>query len=122
MNVALWICQIILSVLFAYSGITKSLKSKKELVELGQSAVEDLPLGLVRFIGIVEILGVIGIIFPYLTGIFPILTPLAAVGLGIIMILAAIVHYQRGELKVVPVNLFLLLLSVFVAYGRFANP
>lgn len=118
LNIELWTCQIFLSLLFAYSGATKSLKSKKELVAIGQAAVEDLPLWLIRFIGIAEILGVIGIILPWLTGILPLLTPAAAVGFAIIMILASILHFRRNEKRTTLVNLFLLLLCAFVAYGR----
>ena len=94
-NVLLWICQIFLAVVFVYSGAMKSTQSEEKLVAMGQTGVENLPQVLIRFIGISEILGVVGIILPRLTGIMPVLTPLAAIGFGIIMILAAIVHFRR---------------------------
>ena len=121
LNVGFWVCQVLLAILFGYSGLMKSIKTKRELVEMGQTAAEDLSPETIRFIGIMEILGTIGIILPCLTGIFPILTPLAAVGFGIIMILAAVFHFRRGEKTIVLLNLFLLLLCAFVAYGRFIN-
>ncbi|MBA4185597.1 MAG: DoxX family protein [Acidobacteria bacterium] len=117
-NVLLWICQIFLAVVFVYSGAMKSTQSEEKLVAMGQTGVENLPLSLIRFIGISEILGVVGIILPWLTGILPILTPTAAIGLGIIMILAAVVHFRRNEKMTVLLNLFLLLVCAFVAYGR----
>ena len=121
LNVALWVCQILLAALFGYSGLMKSAKTKPELVEMGQTAAEDLSPDAIRFIGIMEILGTIGIILPLLTGVFPILTPLAAIGFGIIMILAAVFHFRRSEKATVLLNLLILLLCAFVAYGRFTT-
>jgi hypothetical protein len=119
LNIVLWVCQVLLAAVFGYSGLMKSTKTEKELVAIGQTGVENLSAGLIRFIGITEILGVLGILLPELTGIFPFLTPITAIGFGIIMILAAFVHFKRNEKTAVLVNLFLLLLSAFVAYGRF---
>ena len=66
-------------------------------------------------------LGALGMILPMLTGILPWLTPLAAVGLSIIQVLAIfMVHLPKKEYQVIPVNIVLLALSIFVAYGRFA--
>ncbi len=121
LNVALWICQILLAIVFGYSGLMKSTKTEKELVVMGQTGVENLPQSLIRFIGIAEILGTFGIILPWLTGILPILTPIAAICFGIIMILASIVHFRRDEKMTALMNLFLLLFCPFVAYGRFAS-
>ena len=100
----------------------KSTRTEKELVSMGQTGVENLSGSLIRFIGVSEILGAIGIILPWLTGIVPILTPVAATGLGTIMILAAIVHFQRNEKTTAIENLMILLVCAFVAYGRFTSP
>jgi hypothetical protein len=62
------------------------------------------------------------LILPAVTGIAPVLVPLAATGLAIVMVLASIVHLRRGEAKVLPVNIVLFLLAAFVAVGRFAFP
>ena len=121
MNVALWICQILLALIFGYSGLMKSAKTEKELVAMGQTGVENLSPSLIRFIGVTELLGVVGIILPRLFGIMPILTPLAATGFAVIMILAAIVHFNRSEKKTVLLNLLILVLSAVVALGRFAE-
>jgi hypothetical protein len=81
----------------------------------------DVSAALVRFVGIAEILGPIGLILPMLTGILPWLTPLAAIGLAIIQVLAIGFHARRGETaKTLPANLVLLALSLFVVWGRWS--
>ncbi|WP_420309510.1 DoxX family protein [Streptomyces sp. YS-B37] len=73
----------------------------------------------VKAVGLVEILGALGVILPWLTGIAPILTPIAAVGLAVIQIFALRIHLVRHETQPLPVNAFLLLLAAFTAAGRF---
>jgi len=70
-------------------------------------------------IGAFEILGAIGLIVPAVTGIAPILVPLAALGLVVVMLGAAVVHTRRKESQVVIFNVILLLLAAVVAWGRF---
>ena len=74
-----------------------------------------------RLIGLAEVLGAIGIVLPALLHIAPLLTPLAAVGLGVIQLAAIVFHLRRGEGKNVPANIVLLALAVFVAVARFAG-
>jgi uncharacterized membrane protein YphA (DoxX/SURF4 family) len=119
MNTLLWACQLFLAVGFGYSGWMKSTRRRERLVEMGQTGVEGLPYPLIRFIGISELLGVIGIILPWLTGILPILTPVTAVCFAAVMVLAAPIHFKRKEYKSVLVNLMFFSVSVFVAYSRF---
>jgi uncharacterized protein YjeT (DUF2065 family) len=64
-------------------------------------------------------LGAIGIVLPELRGILPSLTPLAAAGLVLTMIGAALTHLRRAEYGAIAVNAVLLILAAFVAYGRF---
>ena len=82
--------------------------------------VADFPQGQIKAIGAIEVLGALGLILPAVTGIAPILVPLAATGLAITMVLAAIMHLRRGDGfgAVVP-NIVLFALAVFVAWGRF---
>lgn len=126
MNTLLWIFQILLCIEFLASGINKSTLSEKALVAKGQTGVEGLPAGLIRFIGISEILGSIGIIIPWLTRIRPVLTPVTAVCFAFIMIPASVIHFKRyqrsgikKELGNVTINTITFLMSAFVAYGRF---
>lgn len=118
MNVALWIVAIALAAAFLGAGLMHALQSKEKLDQsLGWT--EDFTTGRVRFIGVVEILGALGLILPAVTGIAPVLTPLAATGLGLVMIGAMATHYRRREPQGIVVNLVLLALAIFVAWGRF---
>jgi hypothetical protein len=77
------------------------------------------PLAFLRFIGIAELAGSIGIILPALTRIAPVLTPLAASGFVVVMASAAVLHLTRGQLGELPVVVVLGALAFFVAWGRF---
>lgn len=118
MNISLWIVQTVLALVFLGSGIAKSTMSRQRMAESGQTGAAAQPLGLVRFVAICELLGAIGLIVPVAFNIQPFLTPLAAIGLAIIMIGAARIHIRLGEPCNVIVNLGLFAMCVFVAYGR----
>jgi len=118
MNIALWIVQGLLAAMFLMAGFMKASKSKDELAER-MAWVNDFSPSAIKTIGVLEILGAIGLILPWATGILPWLTPLAAIGLVLTMIGAAIAHARRGEFPNIGMNVMLLLLSAFVAYGRF---
>jgi uncharacterized membrane protein YphA (DoxX/SURF4 family) len=118
MNIALWIAQVLLALVFLVSGIAKSTFSRQQFINTKQTGVVDLPMPLVRFIGISEILGAIGLILPWLLRILPVLTPLSAICFAIMMILAARKHTALHEPKNVRNNLILLIVCLFVAFGR----
>lgn len=119
MNIALWIIAAVLAAAFAAAGSMKIAQPKAKLAESGMGWAEDYSDGQVKAIGVVEVLGAIGLILPAATGIAPILTPLAATGLVITMVLAAVVHARRGENSNIPVNVVLAALAAFVAVMRF---
>jgi hypothetical protein len=121
MNYMLWTSQALLAIAFGYSGINKTLLSEQQLIARGQTGVAGKSVGTIRFIGITEILGAIGIIVPWWTGTLAVLTPLAAAGFAIIMLLAAPIHLRLHEPKNVATNLVLLALSLFVAVERFVD-
>jgi len=116
--IALWTVQILLALAFLMAGFMKATRPKEELQDK-MAYVEDFSQGTVRLIGTLEILGAIGLVLPVLTGILPWLTPLAAVGLALTMVGAAITHIRRGESQMIVTNVVLLALAAFVAYGRF---
>jgi uncharacterized membrane protein YphA (DoxX/SURF4 family) len=118
MDVYLWIAQIVLAVVFLGSGLAKSIMSKEKMAATGQSGAASLPLGFVRFIAVCEILGALGMILPVAVGIDRFLTPLAAIGLSIIMIGGAGIHFKLREPKAISANISLLVLCGFVVYGR----
>lgn len=119
MNIALWIAQGLLAALFLMAGVLKTFQTAK--------AKEQLPWtknrsdAFVRFVGISELLGALGLILPLVTGILPWLTPLAAIGLTIIQLLAIFTeHLPKKEYNVIPFNAVLLALAVFVIIGRWS--
>lgn len=118
MNIALWIVQGLLALMFLMFGGMKLLRPKEDLQEQ-MDFLEDLSQSQVRVIGVLEVMGAIGLILPALTGILPILTPLAAVGIALDMIGAMLLHIRRREYPQIIVNLVVLALAIFVAYGRF---
>lgn len=118
MNIVLWIVAGVLALAFLAAGLMK-VSQPKEKLAASMGWVDDFSPGTVKFIGTMEILGAIGLILPAATGIAPVLTPLAATGLAITMVLAAIVHGRRGEPQMILVNAVLLVLALFVAIMRF---
>ena len=113
MNIALGIVQGLLALLFLWAGGMKFVMSIEEMTkELA------LPGWFLRFIGVCEALGAIGLVLPGLLRIRPGLTPLAAAGLGIIMIGATVVTLMTADVALALVPLAVGLLSAFVAYGR----
>ena len=119
MNQALWIVAIVLAASFAGSGLMKLLVPKDKLVSSGQGWAQDYTPTNIRLIGVAELLGAAGLILPAVTHIAPILAPLAAVGLVLVMVGAAAVHARRKEAVNIVVNAVFLGLAVFVAWGRF---
>ncbi len=119
MNTVLWIVQGVAAFMFLMAGVMKLMRTKEQMQEQ-MAWVEDFSQGQIRGIGVLEILGALGLILPGLTGILPILTPLAALGLGIVQVGAFFTHLRRQE--VVPMgimNLVLIAMVAFVAFGRF---
>jgi uncharacterized membrane protein YphA (DoxX/SURF4 family) len=119
MNLALWIVAIVLAVVFAGSALMKLLVPKDKLATSGQGWAQDVSSTNIRLIGFVEILGAIGIVLPAAMHIAPILVPLAAIGLALVMVGAAVVHARRNEPLNIAVNVVLIALAIFVAWGRF---
>src|SRR6056297_2342121 len=92
LHIALWVAQSLLAAAFLMAGMMKITVPIDELATNGMSFVYSFPESMVRFIGICEVLGSIGLILPALLRIKPILTPIASVGLAAIMVFAAIYH------------------------------
>lgn len=119
MNVVLWIIAIVLAVVFLGAGLAKITRPKDALAASRMGFVEDFSPGTIKAIGVAEVLAAIGLILPGITGIAPILVPLAASGLVLLMIGAIITHVRRKELPMVIGNVVLLILAAIEAWGRF---
>ena len=117
MKYVLWVLQVLLGLAFVAARFPKLIQPYAELAQQ-MAWVSDVPEGLVRFIGVAEVLGGLGLILPAATRILPWLTPVAAAGLALDMMLATLFHLVRGEVGVVVVPLLLGLLAALVAYGR----
>ena len=118
LHISLWVVQVLIGLAFTMAGFTKALQPMAALAEQMPWTVV-VGEAMTRFIGVSELLGGIGLIVPSATRIKPGLTPLAAAGLVVVMLLAAIFHVTRGELMAVPINAVLGGLAAFVAWGRF---
>lgn len=118
MNTALWMGQGILSLAMLYSGGCKATQSKEWMMRHGQTGVAAFPLPAIRAIALIELLGAAELILPWLLQIAPVLTPLAAAGFGIVMLLAMRIHARRSEWQSVALNVVLLALCGFVVWGR----
>jgi uncharacterized membrane protein YphA (DoxX/SURF4 family) len=121
MNVALWIATGLLAVAFLIAGGGKLIMPKEKIAAQGASSrwVEDFSPRALEAIGALELLGVMGLILPAALNIAPVLVPLAALGLAMIMVGAVITRIRRHEVKFVAGNLVLLTVAGFVAWGRF---
>ncbi len=117
MNIALWIVQILLAVLYVLVGSMKVFQTARAREMMAW--VKRHPDNFVRFVGTAELLGAVGLILPWLTGILAFLTPLAALGLALVQLLAIFTeHVPHKEYQGLPMNVILLVLALFVAFGR----
>ena len=115
LHIGLWVVQILLALGFGMAAFMKVTTPAEELAK----QMPALAPGLIRFIGVSELLGAIGLILPAATRILPKLTALAGAALAFVMVLAAGFHGMRGEFASLPVNFLLAGLAAFVAWGRY---
>jgi uncharacterized membrane protein len=117
MNVVLWVAQILLALFLV--GVGSAHMTRRDQATGRLAWMLAVPKPLLATIGILEILGAIGLIVPLATGILPWLTPLAAIAVVILMVLAAAFHARRpGEMPSVAFNFAVGLVPAFIAYGR----
>jgi uncharacterized membrane protein YphA (DoxX/SURF4 family) len=118
MNIALWIVQGLLALAFLGAG---AMKASQPIANLKKNMkwVEATTPPIVRLVGILEILGALGLILPAITHIAPWLTAIAAACLVLTMIVAVFIHIAQKDYIGASAPLVLLLLALFIAYGRF---
>jgi hypothetical protein len=122
MSVALWIAAIVLALAMLGAGSMKLIRSREQIVAMGMGYAQHFPSGAIKAIGALEVLAAIGLIVPGLTGIAPILVPLAATGVAILMLGAIITHVRLRDPIGQSVPAFVLLLvALFVVWGRFGS-
>ncbi|MFD9393212.1 DoxX family protein [Streptomyces sp. NPDC060000] len=118
MNIALWIVAAVLGAACLAGGAMKVVQPTQKLAAGGYGWVDDFGSGPVKAIGALEVLAGVGLILPGVLDVAPVLVPLAAVGLVLLMIGAAITHLRRQESQAVVVNVVLLAVAAFVVWGR----
>lgn len=119
MNIALWIVAGVLAFAFVLVGLLKVAKPKEELAGGSMPWAADFSSGAVKAIGALEVLAAVGLVLPPLLDTATVLVPLAATGLAVTMVAAAVVHARRKENSAIGLNVVLLAMAVFVAWGRF---
>ena len=115
-NVSLWVAQISLAAMFLMAGIMKSITPIEELGK-NMTWVQEMP-ALIRFIGVSEVLGALGLVLPSLLKIQPKLTAVAAIGIGVIMVLAIGLHIMQNELSSAVVCVVIAAIAAFIEWGR----
>lgn len=119
-TISLWVVQVLLAAMFGMAGVMKSTAPLEQLAANLPWVAQASPL-LVRFIGLSELAGALGLILPAATRILPILTPVAGGGLVTVMLFAAGFHALHGEIGGIALNAVLGGLAAFVAWGRLAK-
>ncbi|PYE49496.1 DoxX family protein [Deinococcus yavapaiensis] len=117
LHITFWILQVLLAAAFLMTGLMKISMPIEQLATTLPWA-GDVPALLVRFIGLAEVAGALGLILPAAFRVRPALTPLAALGLVLVMVFASIFHLTRGEGMMLPMNLILAALAGVIAWGR----
>ena len=119
MNVVLWIVAGLLAAAFLVAGVLKLVQPKEKLAASGLAWVEDFSPGQVKAIGALELTAAAGLVVPAAIDVVPVLVPLAALGLVLMMVSAAVVHLRRNEAPMVAVNAAFLVPAAVVVWGRF---
>jgi DoxX-like family len=113
--IAYWIVAALLGFFYLYAGGKKVAQSQERLAPM-MAWVDTIPMPVVRLIGVVEILGVAGLILPPATGIAPVLAIVAAAGFVLLQLLATGLHLSRGEAKITGLNVALIVLAGVAAW------
>ncbi|MFI7442955.1 DoxX family protein [Nonomuraea indica] len=124
MNIALWIAAGLLAAVAMSSGISKTFVPKDRLAAFHQRAfaygwTADAGGGLLKTLGVVEVLAAVGLILPAALGVAPVLVPVTAVCWILLMVGAVITHVRRGESVFALLNVIYLVVAAFIAWGRF---
>lgn len=121
MEIALWVVAGLLAAIMLVGGVVKAVQPREKLLSSGITWAEDYSDHAVRLIGIEELLGAIGLALPAMLDIAPILVPIAATCLALLMAGASVVHLRRGEQSAIRIPLALLVAAAFAGSGRFGS-
>ena len=119
MNTLLWVLQVLLAVVFAGAGLVKLIKSPADLAGMLGDWVDNVPAPLLKLLGVAELAAAVALIVPPLLGVLPVLAPLAAIGLVLVMLGAVVLHARRSEFPNVAFSLLIAVIAAAVAWSRF---
>ena len=119
MNTVLWVLQIGLAVVFALAGTVKIALPREQLSTRMGDWVDPVPAPAIKLLGLAELAAAVGLVAPPLAGIAPVLTPLAAIGVVIVLAGAIVLHSRRHEYPNIAVNVALAVAAGVVVWGRF---
>lgn len=117
LHIVLWILQVLLASMLLWAGFTKLFEPIVKLSTMWPWTGQ-VPVAFVKFTGVVDILGAMGLILPSLSRIKPKLTPIAAIALCVLMVCAIVFHVARGEASHIGINIMFIGIAAFVAWGR----
>lgn len=122
MNIALWIIACVAAVVYTIGGASQALLTKEKYRSIGASQhwADDFSAGHLKAIGVTKIIGALGLVLPAVSGVAPVLVPLAACGLMLVMAGAATTRFRRSEWTYLVGDVFFLGVFAFLAWGRFA--
>lgn len=117
MHVTLWIAQGVLAATLLWAAYMKLFVPIAQLSAMWPWTAQ-IPALAVKLTGVVDLLGAVGLVLPAMLRIKPGLTPIAAVGIIVLMVCASVFHISRGEASVIGVNIFFTVVALFIAWGR----
>jgi hypothetical protein len=120
LHIALWVVQVLVAVTLLWAAVVKLFQPVEKVAAMWPWAGE-VPVAVLRFTGVVDLLGGVGLILPSLLCVWPRLTPIAAAGVGVLMVCASVFHVVRGEGDQIGFNIVFGVLAGFVAWGRFST-
>jgi uncharacterized membrane protein YphA (DoxX/SURF4 family) len=120
METVIWIAQAVIAAIMVMAGMQKLARTKEQLLASGtMNWTEDFAPGQIKGIGTLEVLAAIGLIVPAALDVAPVVTALAAMGVVLLMLGAAATHQRRGERQMLPINLTIAAVALFIAIERF---
>ena len=114
METAIWILKGIIALVFTFTGVNKIFLPKAKLLDKGMKGLINLDEKQIKVAGILEVLGAFGLILPTLLTLYPVLSPISALCLGLTMIVAGWVNYKL-KLSLLP-NIVIFVICLLIAY------
>lgn len=119
MEIVIWILKVLTAAVFAVTGISKLIFPKEKLLEMGLNGLVDLRSVEIKIAAILELLGAIGLILPSLLNVYPFMSGISALCLGLTMIVAGWINKKQNHS--VAVNIIILVICIFVAHWEWTN-